>query len=76
MQIKSRSEQLIKLVKALLGILYIVMGVVIFLIRADSALASYPEFSKIAFSVLLVAYGFFRLYRVFFTEMEEDYEEE
>ncbi len=73
--IKNSSEQLIKWVKALLGALYIVMGVVIFLIREESALSVYPSLSKIAFAVLLIAYGIFRLYRVYFAENNEEDEE-
>lgn len=74
-QIKNRSEQLIRFVKVALGILYVVMGVVIFLIREESALSVYPGLSKIAFAVLLISYGIFRLYRVYFAENNEEDEE-
>ena len=75
MSFQNRSAQLIKAVKAVLGLLYVVMGCIIFLIREDSALSGYPEMSKIAFSLLLVAYGLFRLYRVYSTESGENDEE-
>ena len=75
MSIQNRSAQLIKVVKAVLGILYVVMGIVIYLIREDNALSGYPEFSKIAFALLLIAYGLFRLYRVYFTENHDGDEE-
>ncbi|MFZ4544214.1 MAG: hypothetical protein ACOYOA_09215 [Saprospiraceae bacterium] len=75
MSIKDRSDQLIRLFKAALGILYIVMGIVIFYIKNNPVFSNYSETVKITFSVMLIAYGAFRLYRVFTIDKIEDEEE-
>lgn len=61
--LRERSDFMIFLFKCVLGALYIVMGIVVFYIKDNQAFASYPDGLKIAFSVLCVLYGAFRLYR-------------
>lgn len=75
MSLKDRSDQLIRLFKAALGLLYIVMGVVIMYIKNNPVFSNYSETVKITFAVMLIAYGAFRLYRVFAIDnTEEDHE--
>jgi hypothetical protein len=63
MSSREKSDRMIFLFKSLLAVLYIVMGIVIFFIKDRPAFDTYPQSVKIAFSVLCMAYGAFRLYR-------------
>jgi hypothetical protein len=63
MSSREKSDRMIFLFKSLLAVLYIVMGIVIFFIKDRPAFGSYPQSVKIAFSVLCIVYGSFRLYR-------------
>lgn len=71
--LREKSDFMIFLFKCVLGVLYIVMGIVVYYIKDNLAFESYPESLKIAFSVICILYGAFRLYRAFNAEkMEEE----
>jgi hypothetical protein len=63
MSSREKNDRMIFLFKSLLATLYMVMGVVIFFIKDRPVFDSYPQYVKIGFSVLCIAYGAFRLYR-------------
>lgn len=60
---REKSDRMIFLFKSTLAALYMVMGIVIFFIKDRPAFDTYPQTVKIAFSVLCIVYGAFRLYR-------------
>jgi uncharacterized membrane protein YjfL (UPF0719 family) len=54
-----------KTIKYVLAINYMILGIATFMNQNLPAFDSFPSWAKMAFPILLIAYGAFRLYRTY-----------